>query len=121
MLERVEESLAHSLVVATALHAFVDGWGMVAVAGRGALSTTVVAAMMLHKVPEGLALGAMLRASVPRFAVALAIAAELPTVLGGAVGQVAMPGGWVNYPIGLAAGAFLFLGVHAFGRPEPRL
>ncbi len=118
LLERLEESIAGSLVAATALHAFVDGWGMVAVASHGAsipqaVSAAVIIAMLIHKVPEGLALGAMLRGSAPRFAVPLAVAAELPTVLGGVAGRLTVPGAWIDYPLALAAGAFLFLGFHA--------
>jgi zinc transporter ZupT len=122
LLDRMEEKFAGSLVAATSLHAFVDGWGMVAVAGHGAsiprtVSAAVIAAMLIHKVPEGLALGAMLRGAAPRLAIPLAIAAELPTVLGGATGTLAAPGAWVDYPLGLAAGAFLFLGIHAQHAP----
>ena len=113
VLEHIEEKFAHSLVAATALHAFVDGWGMVAVGDRGALSTAVVTAMLIHKVPEGLALGTMLRATAPRVAILLAMAAELPTIGGGAAGRWAVPAQWVDYPLAIAAGAFLFLGIHA--------
>jgi hypothetical protein len=117
-LERLEEKLAGSLAAATALHSFVDGWGMVAVAGHGpsiprAVSTAVIAAMVIHKIPEGLALGAMLRGAAPRLAIPLAVAAELSTVLGGATGMWAPPAAWVDYPLALAAGAFLFFGIHA--------
>ena len=91
---------------------------MVAVASHGesiptSVSTTVIIAMLIHKIPEGLALGAMLRGSAPRSAIPLAIAAELPTLLGGATGRVAVQTAWVDYPLALAAGAFLFLGMHA--------
>lgn len=113
VLERLEERLARSLVAATALHAFVDGWGMVAVGDRGVVSVAVISAMMIHKIPEGLALGAMLRASAPRVAILLAIAAELATIAGGAVGKWAVPPAWVDYPLAMAAGAFLYLGIHA--------
>jgi zinc transporter ZupT len=113
LLERLEERIAHWLVAATALHAFIDGWAMMAVSGRGVLSTAVVTAMMIHKIPEGLALGAILRTTAPRFAVALAFAAELPTILGGFAGGIAVPAAWLNYPLAMAAGAFLFLGIHA--------
>jgi zinc transporter ZupT len=118
LLERLEEKIAGSLVAATALHAFVDGWGMIAVASHRtpipkALSTAVVIAILIHKAPEGLALGAMLRAAAPRFAIPLAVAAELATVLGGAAGRLTAPPAWVDYPLALAAGAFLFLGMHA--------
>jgi zinc and cadmium transporter len=109
---------AGPLLMATAIHAFVDGWGLVTVQagthtpGSG---TIFAAALMLHKIPEGLALGTMLRASVDREVTALALCAavELATVAGGATGYWLTPAAWVSYPLAIAGGTFLFLGVHA--------
>lgn len=109
---------AGPLLAATTIHAFVDGWGLVAVqvgthtAGAG---TAFAAALLLHKVPEGLALGTILRASVDRewAAFALCAAVELATVVGGATGLWLTPANWVSYPLAIAGGTFLFLGVHA--------
>ena len=109
---------AGPLLIATGIHAFVDGWGLVAVQ-RGLHSagadTAFAAALLLHKVPEGLALGTMLRASVERTWSALLLCAliEMTTVIGGATGLWLTPAGWVNYPLAIAGGTFLFLGVHA--------
>ena len=83
---------------------------MVAVANRGVIRMQFIAAMMLHKIPEGLALGAMLP---KRNSFALALMAESPTVLGGATGLWETPVNWVNFPLAIAAGMFLFLGIHA--------
>jgi zinc transporter ZupT len=111
------ESFAASLAIATAFHAFLDGWGLsvIRAAGTGAAPAAVFGAILLHKIPEGLALGAMLRASMPSLAraLALAAAAELMTVAGGVVGLWAPPANWVNYPLALALGTFIFLGTHA--------
>src|SRR5579864_4385999 len=43
------------LVTATAIHAFIDGWGMAVAqsAGAGSMRTTIPLAVLLHKVPEG--------------------------------------------------------------------
>ena len=110
------------LVVATAIHAFVDGWGMLAIpnaephaAAGHAGSGAIVVALLLHKIPEGLALGAILRMSEqkPGRAFALAILAEGPTVIGGMVGLWAAQASWLDYPLALVAGAYLFLGIHA--------
>jgi len=109
---------AAPLLAATAIHACVDGWGLVAVRtglhAPGA-ETALAAALLLHKIPEGLALGAILRAAVGRdwMALALCAAVEFMTVLGGAAGVWLTPAGWVNYPLAIAGGTFLFLGVHA--------
>jgi len=115
------EKFAGSLVAATAVHAFVDGWGLVAARQQGAISGALVLAILLHKAPEGLALGAMLRASTERVAAAVALccAAELPTILGGAAGLWITPPGWIDYMLSLVAGTFLFLGLHAL-RPSWR-
>jgi zinc transporter ZupT len=109
---------AGPLLAATAIHAFVDGWGLVAVRigthtpGAGPAFAT---ALLLHKIPEGLALGTILRASVHRAwkAFALCAVVELSTVVGGATGFWLTPADWVSYPLAIAGGTFLFLGVHA--------
>jgi zinc transporter ZupT len=115
------EKFAGSLVAATAVHAFVDGWGVVAASGQGNVSHAIVLAILVHKAPEGLALGAMLRASARRvsIAVALCFVAELPTILGGAAGLWITPPGWIQYLLSLVAGTFLFLGIHAFRSVYP--
>jgi ZIP family zinc transporter/zinc and cadmium transporter len=110
------QAIAVPLLCATAVHAFVDGWGLVAVqlaaphAGK-----TVAAAILLHKIPEGLALGSIIGVLLDRNGVALAwcAMAELSTVVGGAVGLWLTPAEWVSYPLAIAAGTFLFLGIQA--------
>jgi zinc transporter ZupT len=109
---------AGPLLAATAIHAFVDGWGLVAVQvgthtpGAG---TAFAAALLLHKIPEGLALGTILRASVDKAWTAFALCAvvEFSTVVGGAAGLWLTPANWISYPLAVAGGTFLFLGVHA--------
>ena len=104
------------LVAATAIHAFVDGWGMMAVSSSGPYAArAVLAVLLLHKIPEGLALGAILRMSAgkPRRALGLAILAESPTLIGGALGLWSTQVTWIDYPLAVAGGAYLFLGSHA--------
>jgi len=109
---------AGPLLAATTIHAFVDGWGLVAVqAGThtpGA-GTAFAAALLLHKIPEGVAIGTIVRASVDRArtAFALCAAVEFSTGAGGAAGLWLTPANWVSYPLAIAGGTFLFLGVHA--------
>lgn len=109
------ERFAGSLVIATACHAFVDGWGVAAAGAQGTVGSAITLAILLHKAPEGLALGAMLRASTPgpKVAAVLCAAAELPTVLGGAAGLWATPPLWAHYILAVVSGTFLFLGLHA--------
>jgi zinc transporter ZupT len=90
---------------------------MMAIGGSSGhnVSRAILAALLLHKIPEGLALGAILRMSAGKAsrAVALAILAELPTLIGGIVGLRAAQERWIGYPLALAGGAYLFLGTHA--------
>jgi hypothetical protein len=105
------------LVAATSIHAFVDGWGMMAIRNTSThdASRAILAALLLHKIPEGLALGAILRMSAgkPARAAAQAILAESATLVGGIVGLWAAQARWIDYPLALAGGAYLFLGIHA--------
>ncbi|HVX67112.1 MAG TPA: hypothetical protein VHA11_10945 [Bryobacteraceae bacterium] len=108
------------LITAASLHAFLDGLGISA-SGEGAaggLVTAVVFGVTLHKVPEGIALGIMLRAAVRSrwSAFLLCAAAEAATVLG-AVFESAITShlgaGWVAGALAVAGGSFLYLGLHA--------
>jgi zinc transporter ZupT len=110
---------AGPLLLAAAVHSMLDGWGLVTVrmAARDlpGAGNAIAAAVLLHKIPEGLALGTIVRASVgrPVRAIALCALAESATVAGAAVGFWLTPAEWLKYPLALAAGTFLFLGVHA--------
>jgi len=48
-----------------------------------------------------------------RRAMALAVLAESPTLAGGLVGLWAAQAKWIDYPLALAGGAYLFLGINA--------
>lgn len=111
---------AGPLVAATAVHAFVDGWSMTTVQSVAALGVRVAVplAVGLHKIPEGLALGAILWASLRsrRWALVWSVVAEACTLAGGAVGAMLAPRlgtFWVLYPLALTGGCFFFLGFHA--------
>ena len=92
---------------------------MAAVGAGGTASPALWIAILLHKFPEGLALGTILRIGLGRTpkAVLLAACAELPTVLGGGIGSRVPQGPWLYWPLALAGGTFLFLGIHALGIP----
>lgn len=109
------ETFAEAFMVATGVHAFVDGWGMSAVTSGHIAPMAIGGAILFHKIPEGLALGGLLRGAPlrPSRAIAFAIIAELPTVAGGFVGLRSAPGTWMTYALAVAAGTFLFFGVHA--------
>ena len=119
------------LVIATAIHAFVDGWGMIVAqqaVGEG-VRTAIPLAVLLHKIPEGLALGVMLFAALRsrRVAAAWGGAAEMVTAVGAGLAGVILPGAtaaWARDLLAIAGGTFLYLGFHAvhgaLGRPLVR-
>lgn len=107
------------LMIAASLHSAMDGAG-VAVSqreGGAALGVPVLLAIALHKVPEGLALGVIFRASLANRLTALlcCAAVEAPTLLGSAVADMLEPLGKSGEAgfLTLTGGSFLFLGFHA--------
>ncbi len=111
-----ESGLAWPLMGATAVHAFIDGWGLIAVQIQAPRAGGIIgAAILVHKIPEGLALGAMMGVLFGRARAAWAICAavELATLAGAATGLWLTPAAWLGYPLAIAAGTFLFLGIQA--------
>jgi zinc and cadmium transporter len=111
---------APPLVAAAAIHSFLDGWsvGAAGEAAEAGIRYGIPLAVMVHKIPEGLALGSILRAAVPSRWVAfqLCVLAQGTTLAGGAVGLLLGPSlgaGWLIYPLGVAGGCFIYIGVHA--------
>ena len=112
--------LAAPLLAAAALHSFLDGWSMATaqqVAPVG-LRVAVPMAMILHKIPEGIALGGIVCAAVGSRPMALAgcILAEGCTMIGAGIGLLLAPRlgtSWILYPLGLTAGWISYLGYHA--------
>jgi zinc and cadmium transporter len=99
------------LLLASGVHSLLDGWGA---AASGALSFGIA----FHKIPEGIALGVMARASLATRSAALAwcAVAEGATLLGGGFETVLAPRLGVqglNAVLAMAGGSFLFLGAHA--------
>jgi zinc transporter ZupT len=111
---------AAPLIGVTALHSFLDGWSVATVQQVAPLGLRVAVpvAVALHKLPEGIAIGAILLAAVKSrtAAVGWAAVAQGTTVLGGAVGLTLAPrlgSEWTTYPLGIAAGWLCYLGYHA--------
>lgn len=109
---------AGPLLVAAAIHSTMDGWTIMAahsIAGFGAAFLTGIA---FHKLPEGIALGVIARASMDsRFkAVAWCAAAESATLLGGGCESILAPyfhATAIHVVLAIAGGSFLYLGGHA--------
>lgn len=109
---------APPLVIAFALHSFLDGWALGAAGEDPALGLPFVVGLAVHKIPEGLALGVILRAALNSrlAALAWAAAAQAGTLVGGAVESavaVHLNRHWMTVLLALAGGSFLYLGAHA--------
>lgn len=115
----VLHGFAAPLIAAAALHSLLDGWSIATSEwGTPGLRLAIPLAVALHKAPEGIALGAILRAAMPSRAAAFAwcLAAQSTTVAGAALGSWAAPligPAWLLYPLALAGGFFCYLGFHA--------
>jgi zinc and cadmium transporter len=109
------------LLAAAAVHSFLDGWSVRALAIQPLADVAVPLGLALHKVPEGIALGWIARRSLSNRleAGALASAVELLTVLGAwieprvnASGVAAFGSWWTAVVLAIIGGGFLFLGIH---------
>jgi zinc transporter ZupT len=112
------------LVAAAAIHSFLDGWSIAAVQAASPLGVrlAVPLAVTLHKIPEGLALGGIVRGAMHSGkgsrtrALAGSMLAEACTIAGAGIALALAPrwgAGWVLYPLGLTAGWIFYLGFHA--------
>jgi zinc transporter ZupT len=116
--------IASAMMLALAIHCTADGLALAAgheashSHGGRALDYSLVLAVCVHKVPEGLALGALLLGAgfARSKTIALVAAVESTTLLGG------IPGAWLVHNISDAwlgailthvGGGFLFLAAHA--------
>ncbi|MGH9697518.1 MAG: hypothetical protein ACRD5Z_25465 [Bryobacteraceae bacterium] len=110
------------VLVAMALHSFLDGWSVRALAARPLPEIAAPIGLALHKIPEGIAAGWIARRSTSSGwkAAAAGGAAELATVVGALVepgadrlGAARFGNGWPAAVLAVIAGSFLFLGFHA--------
>jgi ZIP family zinc transporter len=118
--------IASAMMLALAIHCTADGIAIAAgreahtsnYAGGKILDVSLVTAICVHKVPEGLALGALLLgAGLGRAGVISRVAAvEATTLLGGVVGWLFLQRisiAWVDAVVAHVGGGFLFLASHA--------
>ena len=95
---------ATPLLIAASLHSFFDGWSLAVSQQQGfeSLRLAFLLGIGVHKLPEGLALGATVAQSL--------------MLAGGILAVFLAPHMGVNWTIGflaVAAGAFVYLGYHA--------
>ena len=114
------QEIATALIVALGIHSTMDG--IAVAAGTEAIhhesDLSILLAVCVHKVPEGLALGALLiGAGFARARAVLWVAVvEATTLLGGAIGWFALrevSSFWVSAVLAHADGGFVFLATHA--------
>jgi zinc transporter ZupT len=113
--------IATAMVIALGVHSTMDGLALAL--GKeselaGGLDLSLLLAICVHKVPEGLALGALLLAAGLKRSTALTwvAAVEATTLLGGAIGLFLAPqisSLWLDILIAHVGGGFIFLAVHA--------
>lgn len=106
------------LLLAAALHSALDGWTVMAGQSHPNLGPALIFGIAAHKVPEGLALGVIARASLAtRFAaLTWCVTAQAATLLGAGLELAFAPylGITVLHALlALAGGSFLYLGGHA--------
>ena len=118
--------IAAAMMLALAIHCTADGLALAAgheaqashVPGGRELDFSLIMAVCVHKVPEGLALGALLLgAGFSRTQAMIRVAAvESTTILGGVIGylffrHIALF--WLDAVVAHVGGGFLFLAAHA--------
>lgn len=109
---------ATPLLIASALHAALDGWSVNAAQDDSILSAGFLLGVAVHKMPEGLALGVIARAALRsrRSAMLWCMLAQSATLVGAAAeGVLASYLGpeALHALLALAGGSFLYLGWHA--------
>lgn len=111
---------AAPLLIASGLHSFFDGWSLAMSQQKGfeSLKTPFLVGISVHKLPEGLALGALLIAALGTEWRAMlgASAAQAMMIVGGGLAVIFADHVNVKLSVGLlsiAAGAFSYLGYHA--------
>jgi len=113
--------IATAMILALGLHSTLDGlalsWGIDAEMA-GNVDFSLLAAICIHKIPEGLALGALLMASgMSRLRTLGWVAAvESTTLIGGALGIWLQPqagSNWMALVPAHIGGGFIFLAFHA--------
>ncbi len=110
------------ILAATAIHSFLDGWSVRALANLRIAGVAGPLGLALHKIPEGIAIGWIARRSLQSSwkAASAAVSVELATLLGAYVephanasGFAAFGSWWTGAVIAIVSGSFLFVAIHA--------
>jgi zinc transporter ZupT len=110
---------AGPLIVAALVHSFFDGWMLAAGTeqGVGAVGPAILLGVALHKLPEGVAFGVIVRAALKsqRRAFLFAGITQSIMLLGGLLEHATAPylgSRWVTLLLAFGGGTFLYLGYH---------
>jgi zinc and cadmium transporter len=108
------------LIVAAMLHGVFDGWALAAGhdGGAGAMGSAISMGVAVHKIPEALALGVILRAAIKSRSRAMmwAVLTQSVLLVGGgleAATSAYLGNWWVSVLLAMGGGTFLYLGFHA--------
>ena len=109
---------AFPLLIAASLHSGLDGWIAQSAQTSTMFGPALLMAIAFHKVPEGIALGVITRASLasPFAALGWCALAESATLAGAAVQSILAPhlnSQALHALLAIASGTFLYLGGHA--------
>lgn len=107
---------AGPLLAATAIHSLFDGWALAAAHAAGRQG--IWAGVLIHKIPECVVFGIVLRAAMKskRNAIIGAILTQAATLLGAVLENGLAPHlgpYWIVVLLAIAGGTFLYLGFHA--------
>ena len=105
-------------MAATMVHSLFDGWALAAALHEAGQPRYMGGVLVIHKIPECIAFGIILRAAVKsrRNAFILAVSVQMATLVGAAVESVVAPHiapFWIQALLAVAGGTFLYLGFHA--------
>jgi hypothetical protein len=115
------ENIVRPLLLATAIHSFLDGWSVRATERNSLAAVAVPLGLGLHKIPEGLALGWILRRALgsTKKALVAGLIVESLTVVGALLEPRADRTGienfglwWIAAVLAVIGGSFLFVAIH---------
>ncbi len=108
------------LIIAAMLHGLFDGWALAAGhdGAAGAMGSAISMSVAIHKLPEALAMGVILRAAIKSRSQAMiwAVLTQAVLLVGGglvAVMSASLGNRWVSVLLAVGGGTFLYLGFHA--------
>jgi len=111
---------AAPLIIASGVHSFFDGWSIIAAQEKGfeSIKLAFVLGVGIHKLPEALALGALMLAAAGSVRKALlgAGVAQSMMAVGGVLALTLTPyiaPAWTAGLLSASAGIFVYLGYHA--------